>query len=157
VVLFCIRKPVVGARSGFLGAAVALGGTFSLVLLSRADAAAAPGFLFAAASVLIVVGVVFSSLSLFALGRCFGIFPEARGLVTSGPYRWIRHPVYLGEMVSALGVVLPILNPTNAVVYGCFCLLQYWRARNEEQALERAFPAYREYRARTWRLVPWLH
>ena len=38
--------------------------------------------------------------SVLALGRCFGVLPEARGLVTRGPYRTVRHPVYLGEIAA---------------------------------------------------------
>ncbi|HEU4942388.1 MAG TPA: methyltransferase, partial [Gaiellaceae bacterium] len=44
--------------------------------------------------------------SFLALGRCFGLLPEARGLVTRGPYRLVRHPVYLGEFAAVGGLVL---------------------------------------------------
>lgn len=157
VVLFIVRKPVVGARSSFGGAAVAVAGTFALALLSTTPAGPRPWELLVVASALIVAGLLLALAALLALSTCFGVFPEARGLVTHGPYRWVRHPMYLGELVSGLGLVLPALSPHNLAVYLLFCGLQYWRAVNEERALEAAFPEYRAYRHRTWRLIPWLH
>jgi len=54
--------------------------------------------------------------SVLALGRCFGVLPEARGLVTHGPYRIVRHPVYLGELGAAAGLVLAAPTPWNVGV-----------------------------------------
>ncbi|MBI4494741.1 MAG: isoprenylcysteine carboxylmethyltransferase family protein [Chloroflexi bacterium] len=155
--LFIVRKPVVGPRSNLLGAVVALGGTFGLVLVGSLTTSQAPWLLLALGAALIFFGTVFAGVSLLALGTCFGLFPEARGLVTRGPYRWVRHPVYVGELLSGLGLVLPLLSLPSAAAFGLFCGLQYWRALNEERALEAVFPEYAAYRARTWRLVPWVH
>jgi protein-S-isoprenylcysteine O-methyltransferase Ste14 len=40
------------------------------------------------------------------LGRSFSIMAEARRLVTSGVYRWVRHPLYLAEELAVIGIVL---------------------------------------------------
>lgn len=157
VVLFIVRAPRAGSRTSFLGAVVAIGGTFALVLMSGAPLDEQPWPLLATASALILAGTLFATISLLTLGTCFGVFPEARGLVTRGPYRWVRHPIYLGELLSGLGLILPHASLQNVAVFALFLGLQYWRALNEERALEAAFPDYAAYRARTWRLAPWLH
>jgi protein-S-isoprenylcysteine O-methyltransferase Ste14 len=89
-----------------------------------------------------------------ALGRCFGVLPEARGLVTSGPYAFVRHPLYLGEFGAFAGLVLasPIL--WNLVLAIVFAVAQAVRMRLEEKELASVFPEYVEYARETPRLVP---
>ena len=102
--------------------------------------------------------LVIGALSLASLGQCFGIFPEARGLVTDGLYRRVRHPMYLFEFVAFLGILLPALTPLNAVLYAFFVAFQLGRMHYEEQTLEQAFPTeYPEYRRRTARLIPGMY
>jgi protein-S-isoprenylcysteine O-methyltransferase Ste14 len=90
-----------------------------------------------------------------ALGRCFGILPEVRGLVTRGPYRLVRHPVYLGEFGACAGLVLAAPSRWNFGVAVAFAAAQAMRIRLEERALLAEFPEYAEYAASTPRLVPW--
>jgi protein-S-isoprenylcysteine O-methyltransferase Ste14 len=92
--------------------------------------------------------------SVLALGRCFGILPEARGLVTRGPYRFVRHPVYLGELGAVLGFVIGAPTFWNIGVLVAFYVAQAVRMRLEEQALGREFREYADYAAATPRLVP---
>ena len=92
--------------------------------------------------------------SVLALGRCFGVLPEARGLVTRGPYRMVRHPVYLGELGAAAGLVVGAPAPRNLVAMAALVAAQLVRMRLEERALEGAFPDYAAYAARTPRLIP---
>src|SRR4051794_3857031 len=93
--------------------------------------------------------------SVLALGRCFGVLPEARGLVTRGPYRVVRHPVYLGELGAAAGLVIGAPVSRNLVAMAALIAAQIVRMRLEERALESAFPEYAAYAARTPRLLPW--
>ena len=88
------------------------------------------------------------------LGRCFGILPEARGLVTAGPYRLVRHPVYLGEIGACSGLAIAAASPANMLVLAALVAGQAVRMRLEERALTDAFPQYASYAARTPRLWP---
>jgi protein-S-isoprenylcysteine O-methyltransferase Ste14 len=104
---------------------------------------------------LALVSCVWLLASVLALGRCFGVLPEARGLVTRGPYRLVRHPVYLGELGAAAGLVAGAPAPRNLVAMAALMAAQLVRMRLEEHALEREFPQYAGYAARTPRLLPW--
>jgi protein-S-isoprenylcysteine O-methyltransferase Ste14 len=156
-ILSATRRPVVGPRGSLGSRAVATAGTFVLAIpVSHGVFAGQTGVLLASAG-LLVVGALIAGTGLLALGRCFGIFPEARGLVTRGPYRWVRHPVYLGEIVMATGIVTATFSPAMAGLILALCVLQAWRARLEEQTLTIVFPEYRDYARHTWRLVPLLY
>ncbi len=156
VILYLTRRPTPNRHATRLGGGVAMVGTFCLTAVVLVPAPAdAPSDRLILASVVTFLGTVFASWSLVALGRCLAIFPEVRGLVQRGPYRWIRHPVYLGEIVAGLGIVLAKPHPLVLLVFAAFVGLQYWRTLFEEAALGAAFPeAYPAYRARTGRLLP---
>jgi protein-S-isoprenylcysteine O-methyltransferase Ste14 len=112
-----------------------------------------------AGDVLILGGLVFSLASISFLGRCFGVLPDARGLVTGGPYRLVRHPLYLGEIVAILGMTVASSNPPLAgAALAVLALTQAVRARYEEATLRSAFPGYADYAARTrYRIFPGLY
>ncbi|MGH2920997.1 MAG: methyltransferase, partial [Gaiellaceae bacterium] len=92
--------------------------------------------------------------SALALGRCFGLLPEVRGLVTRGPYRIVRHPVYLGEFGACAGLVLASPSHWNLGVAAAFVAAQATRIRLEERALLAEIPEYADYAAQTPRLLP---
>ncbi|MGH3991739.1 MAG: methyltransferase family protein [Pseudonocardiaceae bacterium] len=105
---------------------------------------------------IVIVAVGFTLASVLCLGTCFGVLPEVRGLVTRGPYRWVRHPVYLGEIAAFAGFVVASQRPANVLLLAVFCAAQMVRLRMEEAALLAEFPAeYGAFAARTPRLVPW--
>ena len=94
--------------------------------------------------------------SVLALGKCFGVLPEARGLVTRGPYRIVRHPVYVGEFGTFAGFLIAAPTAWNLAVVVAFCLGQAVRMRLEERARTLEFPEYADYAARTPAVVPGL-
>ncbi len=110
-----------------------------------------------ASSALVAVGVIGATAVLFWLGRAFAILPQARGLVTGGPYRLIRHPLYLFELISVAGVSLQYAQPWASLVALAVLAVQIPRMGFEEQILSEAYPAYAAYKARTRRLIPGLY
>ena len=105
-------------------------------------------------------GIAGLSLALYALrwlGRSFSIMPEARRLVTGGPYRFVRHPLYVAEALSTLGVTLQLQQPLGMLIAAAIYLGQFARMGYEEEVLERSFPEYAEYRRRTYRLIPYVY
>jgi protein-S-isoprenylcysteine O-methyltransferase Ste14 len=89
-----------------------------------------------------------------SLGRSFSIFSEVRELATAGLYRFVRHPLYLGEMIAVWGYVLAWSAPWAISCALLFTALQSWRARIEERRLLAFHPEYAAYRDRTGFLLP---
>jgi len=79
---------------------------------------------------------------IWTLRRSFSITVEARVLVTNGPYRWLRHPIYLGEILTAGGVLVWRFSPQNLALFIIFVQVQILRARWEEEKLKKFFPHY---------------
>jgi protein-S-isoprenylcysteine O-methyltransferase Ste14 len=103
----------------------------------------------------VAAGVSASILGAFTLsflGRSFSVMPEARRLVTSGPYSIVRHPLYLFELLGVAGILLQVRSLPGLSLLGLIVALQIARARWEEGVLDRAFPEYAAYR----RQVPFL-
>jgi protein-S-isoprenylcysteine O-methyltransferase Ste14 len=94
--------------------------------------------------------------SLRSLGRNVSVIPQARKLAEGGPYRWVRHPLYTGEIFSSLGLVLTFWSLAALAVWLVFCYLQVYRAVREEELLVAVLPGYRRYQARTAALMPGL-
>lgn len=92
--------------------------------------------------------------SVLFLGRCFGVLPEARGVVRRGPYRLVRHPVYLGELGAWAGLAIAAPSVANGGVLAWLIVAQVVRMRLEERALAEAFPEYVAYASRTPSLIP---
>ena len=89
-----------------------------------------------------------------SLGRSFGLMPANRGIVSTGLYKFVRHPIYLGYLITHVGFVAA--NPTiwNVATLLMADLALLIRATCEEQTLARD-PAYRAYQAKVrWRVVP---
>lgn len=114
-----------------------------------------PSALLFAGDAVAVGGSLWIFASVLALGRCFGVLPEARGLVTRGPYRLVRHPVYLGEIIALAGLTLAAPGWGRLAIFAIFVAAQLTRMHLEEAALREAFPEYAAYAARTARFIPW--
>lgn len=93
----------------------------------------------------------------FALRRSFGVVAANRGVKVGGPYRLVRHPMYLGYILSQAGILLAGPTLTNVLVITACWGLYIWRITAEERVLSRD-PAYQELCATTrWRLIPGIY
>ncbi len=108
----------------------------------------------ALSDVLLVCGMAWSVWSLRTLGRNVSVIAQARDVATAGPYRWVRHPLYTGEIVSALGIAIAMNSIAAFAAWLALCALQVYRALREEQVLLQALPAYVAYRSGTAALLP---
>jgi len=100
------------------------------------------------------VGLLIVVIGKVSLGRSFGLTPANRGVVCSGVYRLVRHPIYLGYLITHVGFV--IANPVswNVVVLATADVALVFRAIREERTLAQD-AGYRAYMTRVpWRLVP---
>ncbi len=110
---------------------------------------------------LYTAGGVLRLAPVFVLGRRFSglvaIQPEHR-LVTTGLYRVIRHPSYLGLFVLTLGWGLAFRSGVGVIIAVLMLVVVLARIEAEERLLSETFGAeYDAYRARTWRLAPYVY
>jgi protein-S-isoprenylcysteine O-methyltransferase Ste14 len=154
VVMFAIRYVPQRTAPRFYARCAAVAGTFlsvGIVLLPPQELSSA---LYLISLIFIIIGTIFAICASLALGRSISILPQARRLVTSGPYALVRHPLYLGEIVAVVGVALQYFSTWALLLVGLQCAFQLYRMKNEEQVLFQVFPEYGDYMARTARLVP---
>lgn len=103
---------------------------------------------------LFVIGITWTAVSLLALGRSFAILPALRAVVFRGPYRWMRHPAYLGELVIGLSCWIAGLGWFAGLAFLALIPATAWRIIAEERVLRKS-EAYGDYMQQVpWRLVP---
>jgi protein-S-isoprenylcysteine O-methyltransferase Ste14 len=157
LVLLAIRRTPQGKARGLFPRIAAIAGTYlgvALLLLPEREFGWAPHF---ASALLVLGGTAFALYAIGTLGRSLSLMPEARSLVTAGPYAKIRHPLYLGEAVMLSGIALQYISLTALLLMALQFAFQVQRMKHEERVLAAAFPEYGAYRARTARLVPGLY
>jgi protein-S-isoprenylcysteine O-methyltransferase Ste14 len=101
-----------------------------------------------------VIGPAISTWGVVYLGRSFGIFVMVRDVVLGGPYRYVRHPMYLGYVCICAGLVLVNFSAAIFLLVPIHVLLFVWRARLEEARLAENSAAYREQMKRTGFIFP---
>jgi protein-S-isoprenylcysteine O-methyltransferase Ste14 len=148
------RRSPVAKASGFLPRAEALLGTFLLfalpVVAPRHDTVLAN----TVSSSLLLVGDGFALFGLLHLGRSFSLMAEARRLVTDGPYRLVRHPLYVGESFAMFGLFVQFACWQAALLLALQMFFQLRRMLNEEAVLRSVYPEYSAYMERTARVIP---
>ncbi|HEY4274200.1 MAG TPA: isoprenylcysteine carboxylmethyltransferase family protein [Rhizomicrobium sp.] len=104
-----------------------------------------------AAAFLVFAGSLGSVIVLSRLGKSFSIMPEARTLVTGGPYAYARHPLYAMEFIILAGTAIQFAQPWAALLALGVVVLQVLRTHFEESVLRAAYPEYESYSARVKR------
>lgn len=110
---------------------------------------------------LFFAGSLFRLAAVFVLGRRFSglvaIQPDHQ-LKTDGLYRYIRHPSYAGLIASMMGLVLIFRSAVGLIIVILLFLFLVSRMNDEERFLEAHFgEEYKNYRLKTWRLVPLIY
>ena len=110
-------------------------------------------------ALLFAAGIALAVWARLHLGRNWGMPMTQRAepeLVTSGPYRFVRHPIYTGLLTATLGTAL-VNNLLGLVVVAALVAYFYYCGIVEERNLTATFPtAYPEYKSRTKMLIPFL-
>jgi protein-S-isoprenylcysteine O-methyltransferase Ste14 len=125
-----------------------------LVLLRFRPALAGAGF-----ALFLLTGIV---VGLWALSANrpgnFNIRPEPKEggiLVMRGPYRWVRHPMYLAVLLFTAAFAIAG-DAWQWVAWAALGLVLLAKARREERGLDLAHPGYADYRARTRAIIPFV-
>src|SRR6185437_16603737 len=155
VVLYSVRLPKRGTDQRLGVIFIAFTGTFTAIAASFLPGGERRDWLVLPGDIVATLGLAYSVWGLAYLRRSFSIVPEARRLVTGGPYAFSRHPVYLGEIVTAIGINLATFGLPSALAVLFFIVCEVLRMRWEEGVLSRAFPdEYPAYAARVPRYAP---
>ncbi len=146
-VIFMLRRPQSG-KTDRLGLAL---GLLAPLMLSLAQFPARETVTTIWPLVIILCGHALALWSLAALNLSFGVAPADRELVTAGPYRFARHPIYLGEIVMAVGGLLAAPTKDGAMMVIALIIIQVLRILREERVIA-GYSAYvKDVR---WRLLP---
>jgi protein-S-isoprenylcysteine O-methyltransferase Ste14 len=151
IYLVVVRTEPVRRSAGLMPRLCGFAGTFLGVgILYLKPVPLSPAWQVAAAA-LVFAGSLGSVIVLGRLGKSFSIMPEARALVTGGPYAYARHPLYAMEFLTLAGTAIQFAQPWAGLLALAVAALQVLRTVFEERVLAEAYPEYAAYRARVKR------
>ena len=137
-------------------------GLYALALIGTEPVSEGIGLGFAQITgiALVLVAVVIGVWALGLLRRSLTIYPAPMSdaeLVLRGPYRLVRHPIYLAVILGTIGLALAALSPFGLVAALVFVPFFMAKSGHEEALLLESYPEYREYRSSVpYRLIPWV-
>ena len=150
VVLLLARRPTDMISADLRDWVVAAGGTFMSLAVTKGGEPLAP----ALGGLFMLAGIATHLSAKFSLRRSFGIVAAHRGLKVTGLYRLVRHPMYIGYMMTHVGFLLVAPTLWNLGVYLAVWTLLIARIFAEERLLGQD-PEYQEFKTRVrYRLVP---
>jgi protein-S-isoprenylcysteine O-methyltransferase Ste14 len=154
-ILMAAGRPLARYETLIPNLSAAIGG-FGIYLFGVLDPAATPLLGIYTPLTLLVAGVAIVLWALCYLRRAFSVVPQARIVVETGPYRYIRHPMYVGNMLTIVGLGLIVSTPA-ALLLSLACLaLQFARAHYEDRLLASTFNEYGAYMSRVNAFFPGL-
>lgn len=87
------------------------------------------------------------------------IFPEPKEsavFVSSGPYRWLRNPMYFSLLLFYAAQLADQFTLARSLVYGLLVVVLMMKIIREEKLLAEVFEGYNDYLKRTWRIIPFV-
>lgn len=149
--LILIRRPALNITTRPLDWLIAMGGTCLPLFVRPGAQPLMPAFI---GTVLMFAGLLLSIWAKLSLRRSFGMAAANRGAVISGPYRFVRHPMYAGYIIVYVGFLLNNPLMKNLYIYAATLVLQVLRVLAEESILK-TDPVYDAYARRVrFRLIP---
>lgn len=106
-----------------------------------------------------MIGVAFGLWAIITMGRHINISPKLKEnapLRTSGPYRFVRHPMYLALMVFCAAYVLNDFSIHTLSLWFALLLVLGIKVHYEERILKARFPDYQNYAQKTKRIIPFI-
>jgi protein-S-isoprenylcysteine O-methyltransferase Ste14 len=152
LVFVLIRRPTQAISVGLGDWMLAITATLAPLLIAPGEPLLAQ--LVPLGVALVFFGNCFQAWAKLVLRRSFGIAPANRGVKISGPYKFVRHPMYAGYLLVHIGLLSLMPSAFNLLVYGIAWWAQVLRLKAEERLLSED-AAYRGYLATVrWRLIP---
>ncbi len=109
---------------------------------------------------LATIGFLVAGLAVWTMGlRQITTMPTPRPgalLIQRGPYRWIRHPMYIGLLLFCTGFVIAEPSVLRGLMLVALMVILHAKTIHEERALQTSVNGYREYQSRTKKFVPFV-
>ncbi len=108
----------------------------------------------------VAIGAILLALSAIRLNKNLTPFPSPKQsglLITSGIYKYIRHPIYTGILLLTAGYGVYSENTLRILVFGSLLVLFLFKAKYEESQLIKKFPEYKAYKKQTPALMPGIY
>ena len=157
VLLYLMRSSARMTTNSFAAKTIAIVATFMPFAIPALGRPINDPDIMLVADVVTISGMIITLYSLSALGKSISIIPQARSLVQTGPYRIVRHPLYLGELTAILGIVMARFSLSAMTVFCLLTALQIYRAVQEERILAETFPEYESYALNRARFIPGIY
>ncbi len=108
-----------------------------------------------------IIGFIIAAWAIYEMRKTkINIAPTPRKnaiLVTSGPYKLIRHPMYLSLILSLTPIIISYYNQTTIIVFSVFLINLILKMLFEESLLKKHYNSYKNYMKHSWRLFPYIY
>ena len=110
--------------------------------------------------IIMFIGIVIGIISIINFAQLITPNPvplKDSHLITSGLYKYIRHPMYLSVMISILGCCIYFMSVISILSMFILFIFFVYKVRFEESILKEKYPSYIEYTKTTYRFIPFIY